>query len=61
MKKTALALSLTIFCFAAIIGIEPALSVSEVADDAWVSKTSMQQARLRLGTAAVNGKIYAIG
>jgi len=31
------------------------------AEDYWVTKESMQQARSDLGVAAVNGKIYAIG
>jgi len=37
------------------------VSIAYAAEDSWVSKASMQQARGRLGVAVVNGKIYAIG
>jgi N-acetylneuraminic acid mutarotase len=40
---------------------EPAFSSADVADDSWVSKASMHQARRGMGVAVVNGKIYVIG
>jgi hypothetical protein len=40
---------------------KPASSSADVAEDTWSAKAPMQEARGRLGVAAVNGKIYAIG
>lgn len=41
-----------------LLMVKPASAVSE---DSWTSKAPMHQARLRLGIAVVNEKIYAIG
>jgi len=59
MKKitTTVALLLILVIFLSILSI-PLVSAAE---DYWVTKESMQQARSGLGVAAVNGKIYAIG
>jgi N-acetylneuraminic acid mutarotase len=39
----------------------PVLSSADVAEDSWVSKAPLHEARAGLGVVAVNGKIYAIG
>jgi len=59
MKKitTTIALLLSLVIFLSILSI-PLVSAAE---NYWVTKNAMQQARSGLGVAAVNGKIYAIG
>jgi N-acetylneuraminic acid mutarotase len=54
---------LALLCMVAscIIAVNPALSSTDVVEDTWLSKASMQVARSNLGVAVVNGKIYAIG
>jgi N-acetylneuraminic acid mutarotase len=44
-----------------IVVAKPAFSSAIAAEDSWVSKAPMHQARDGLGVAVVNGKIYAIG
>ena len=39
----------------------PVSAFTESAENSWVSKASMRQARSSLGAAVVNGKIYAVG
>ena len=46
---------------ACAVGVFPLPAFSEVNENSWVSKASMQQARSGLGVATVNGRIYAIG
>jgi hypothetical protein len=62
MKK-ALTLLLALFFLttSCVIMAKPALSAADEAEDTWSAKAPMQEARGRLGVAAVNGKIYAIG
>jgi N-acetylneuraminic acid mutarotase len=62
MKK-ALTLLLALFFLttSCVIMAKPALSAAGEAEDTWSAKAPMQEARGRLGVAAVNGKIYAIG
>lgn len=61
MSKTIALLLVLAFLTALCIAVKPAMSSNDVTEDTWVSKTSMRQARMRLGVAAVNGKIYTIG
>lgn len=62
MSKSAAAMLVLFFVVVScIVAVKPALSSSDVAEDSWVSKASMQVARSSLGVAVVNGKIYAIG
>jgi parallel beta-helix repeat protein len=44
-----------------LIAAKPAFSSAEAAEYSWAPKAPMQTPRDRLGAAAVNGKIYAIG
>jgi hypothetical protein len=60
-KSVALLLVLIFLTASCVIDASPALSIADFTEDAWVSKTPMRQARMRLGVAVVNGKIYAIG
>lgn len=62
MRKSVTILLVLVFLIAScLIVAEPAVSSVAVAEDSWVSKAPMQQARGCLGVATVNGKIYAIG
>jgi N-acetylneuraminic acid mutarotase len=62
MGKSAALLLVLFFMVASCIAVKPALSsADDSAENSWVSKKPMQQARSSLGVAAVNGKIYAIG
>jgi N-acetylneuraminic acid mutarotase len=56
-RRVATSVILSALLFLAVVGT---LSVY-AAEDSWVSKTPMHEARSGLGTAVVNGKIYAIG
>ncbi len=63
MSKSVVLLLVLVFLMASFaMAASPVLSsAADVAEDAWVSKAGMQQARAGLGVVAVNGKIYAIG
>jgi hypothetical protein len=62
MRRVVALLFVFIFLTAScVIVIKPASSATDTAEDSWVTKAPMQQARGGLGVAAVNGKIYAIG
>jgi hypothetical protein len=60
MKTIALLLAL-FFLTASCIAVKPVFSSTDPAEDTWVSKARMNQARTGLGVVAVGGKIYAIG
>jgi N-acetylneuraminic acid mutarotase len=60
-KVAALLLVLVFITASCIIAAKPALSSVSVAENSWVSKAPMQQARTGLGVAVVNDKIFAIG
>jgi N-acetylneuraminic acid mutarotase len=60
-KTSALPLVLVFLTVSCIMVAKPAFSSAAVAEDTWVAKAPMHQARAGLGVAAVNGKIYAIG
>jgi hypothetical protein len=60
-KSVAAMLALLFMVASCIIAVNPALSSTDVVENTWLSKASMQVARGNLGVAAVNGKIYAIG
>jgi N-acetylneuraminic acid mutarotase len=59
-KIIAFLFALTVLASAISIIIKPAAS-DEVTEDSWATMASMPTARTRLGVAAVDGKIYAIG
>jgi N-acetylneuraminic acid mutarotase len=61
MGKSFAPLLILIFLTACIIAVKPASSSADVAENSWVSKAPLQQARSFLDLAVVNGKIYAIG
>ena len=61
-KSVALLLVLIFVVASSITFAKPALSsIDAKAENSWVSKASMHEARAYLGVAVVNGKIYAIG
>jgi len=60
-KSLALLLILFFLTASCIMVAKPASSSADTAEDTWVSKAPMHEARGRLGVAVVNGKIYAIG
>jgi N-acetylneuraminic acid mutarotase len=60
-KSVALLLVLVFLTASCVMVANPVLSSADVAEDSWVSKAPLQQARAGLGVVAVNGKIYAIG
>ena len=60
MGKTVALVLVLFFVIASCMTVKPALS-SNLVENSWVSKASMQEARSGLGVAVVNGKIYAIG
>jgi len=59
MRKSAALLLALVFLTASCISV--AHPVSAVSEDSWITKAPMHHARMRLGVAVVNGKIYAIG
>jgi hypothetical protein len=62
MRGSAAAILVLLFLIASSLMVaKPAFSSAEVAEDTWVEKASMNEARAGLGVVAVNGKIYAIG
>ena len=60
-KSVSIVLVLIFLATSCIVVTKPALSSADVAGDSWASKAPMQVARVGLGVAVVNGKIYAIG
>jgi len=62
MSKSVVVLFVLVFLMAScIIAANPVFSSADVAENSWVSKAGLQQARAGLGVVAVSGKIYAIG
>jgi N-acetylneuraminic acid mutarotase len=61
MSKSAALLLALVFLTASCLAVKPSISSTDVTENTWASKASMQVARSNLGVAAVNGKIYAIG
>ena len=62
MRKSVAAMLVLMFSVASCLVVaKPAFSSAEVAEDTWVAKAPMSQARAGLGVAVVNGKIYDIG
>ncbi|MBN1358931.1 hypothetical protein JW988_09220 [Candidatus Bathyarchaeota archaeon] len=61
MRVSAVATVVTVFLIASCIMAVPVFSSADAAEDTWVSKARMNQARTGLGVVAVGGKIYAIG
>jgi hypothetical protein len=62
MRKRVATLLILFFAVSCILtAINPALSFTNTIENNWASKAPMQEARGRLGVAALNGKIYAIG
>lgn len=60
-KCACLLLILFLFASSCIIFVGTAISFITPPENSWVSKAPMQEARGGLGTAVVNGRIYAIG
>jgi N-acetylneuraminic acid mutarotase len=60
-KIAALLLVLAFLTASCIIAAKPAFSSVDVTENTWVSEAPMHEAREKLGVAAVNGKIYAMG
>jgi hypothetical protein len=60
-KSVAVMLVLVFLVASCLVVAKPAFSSADIAEDTWVAKAPMHQARAGLGVAAVNGKIYAIG
>jgi N-acetylneuraminic acid mutarotase len=61
VKKSVALLLVLALAASCLIVAKPAFSSEVAAEDTWSAKAPMQEARGRLGAAAVNGKIYAIG
>jgi hypothetical protein len=61
MSKSVALLLVLVFLTASCLAVKPAFSSADIAENSWVSKAPMSQARAGLGVAAVNGKIYVIG
>jgi N-acetylneuraminic acid mutarotase len=60
-KSITLLLVLFFLTASCIVIAKPAFSSVAVAEDSWISKAPMHEARSGVGVAVVNGKIYAIG
>jgi N-acetylneuraminic acid mutarotase len=61
MSKSVALLIVLFFLTASCIAVKHAMSSTDVAENTWVSKAPMREARGGLGVAVANGKIYAIG
>src|SRR3990172_5799841 len=62
MSKSVAMLLMILFLIAScVIIVKPAFSSVDVAENSWVPKAPMHEARSGIGAAVVNGKIYAIG
>jgi N-acetylneuraminic acid mutarotase len=61
MRRTVALLFTLFLAVSCLTVVRPAFSSADAAEDTWMSKAPMQQARSGLGVVVVNGKIYAIG
>jgi hypothetical protein len=62
MKKTAIAVTVVfVLLVASFLAGAKSASGAPAAENTWIQKSPMQQARADLGVAVVNGKIYSIG
>jgi N-acetylneuraminic acid mutarotase len=62
MSKSVTLLLVLAFLVASCLSVtEPVFSSADSAGDLWESKAPMHEARIHVGVAVVNGKIYAIG
>jgi hypothetical protein len=61
MGKSYVLLLVLVLAASSILVVKSGLSSADVAEDSWVAKAPLEVARMRLGVAVVNGKIYAIG
>jgi N-acetylneuraminic acid mutarotase len=59
MKRTALAFALVLAL--SLSAVAEAVEAPSATENSWTTKAPMHQARIFLGAAVVNGKIYAIG
>ena len=60
-RNEALLLVLVYLMVSCLVTVKPACSSDSPAENTWVTKAPMHEARSSLGVAVVNGKIYAIG
>jgi N-acetylneuraminic acid mutarotase len=61
MKKKALLFGLFFLTASCVMLANPVFSSADFTENTWVSKTPMNEARIGLGVAVVNGRIYALG
>ena len=61
MRRSFTAMLVLVFLATSCVAVKPALSSADVAEDTWVQKAPMHEARVGLGVVEMDGKIYAIG